>query len=133
MSRVDVIAITEKLYKKGNPTSKMDVPSMVYEIVERHFKHWLTLPERIRPEFEKYADLMTTADPISKDDAILCLSLGCKMSHRSFLGTEHIQKWKNSLSYYKDENDNVINAITFWKYRTKDIWDTGWSLYRKEK
>jgi len=35
------ISIAEKLYKKVNPHSKMDVPSSIYVTTEKWFKEWL--------------------------------------------------------------------------------------------
>lgn len=35
------ISVAEKLYKKINPHSKMDVPSSIYVTTEKWFKEWM--------------------------------------------------------------------------------------------
>jgi hypothetical protein len=37
----DYMEVAERLYRHANPESKKDVPSMVYEMVERWYKQWL--------------------------------------------------------------------------------------------
>lgn len=35
MDKNDIIQVTEKLYYEANPSTKMDVPSFAYEMVEK--------------------------------------------------------------------------------------------------
>ena len=46
------ISVAEKLYKKINPKSTMDVPSSAYELTEKWFNEWLTTNPTIIDEDE---------------------------------------------------------------------------------
>ena len=39
----DYMEVAERLYYHINPTTKMDVPSSAYEMVERWYKEWLQI------------------------------------------------------------------------------------------
>ena len=41
MNKYDVIEVSEALYYEKNPDTKMDVPSSVYETVEKWRHQWL--------------------------------------------------------------------------------------------
>ena len=40
MDENNVISVAERLYKEANPTTKMDVPSYAYEVVEKECRAW---------------------------------------------------------------------------------------------
>jgi hypothetical protein len=46
------ISVAERLYKKVNPKSTMDVPSSAYALTEKWFNEWLTTNPTIIDEEE---------------------------------------------------------------------------------
>jgi hypothetical protein len=40
MDENNVLSVAERLYKEANPTTKMDVPSYAYEVVEKDCRAW---------------------------------------------------------------------------------------------
>ena len=47
MDENNVISVAERLYKEANPTTKMDVPSYAYEVVEKEMLEWLMAKSEI--------------------------------------------------------------------------------------
>lgn len=133
MSKITDVA--EKLYKEVNPDSTMGgPPSMVYEIIEEYHKRWLQMSKSIRDEtpFEDFVRLLLQKDPLTKDQAILACSWGYKITHKTFMRNEYLKRAPKSKVHFKDEEDNVINMKQFWKYRTKAMWNTDWSIYKSK-
>ena len=69
---------------------------------------------------------------MNKNQTIILLEQGSKMSHSMFLSDEYIMRHHNSKTHYLDEAGNVIDIKQFWKYRTSHKWDKNWKVFVKK-
>ena len=63
--------------------------------------------------------------PMNKQEAIAELMAGKMIRHRYFSSDEWM---KMSEGYILFEDGNQCTPIEFWRSRTDDSWDTGWSI-----
>jgi len=68
---------------------------------------------------------------MNKNQAMVLLMKGAKVSHSMFTDSEYIMKHKSSKSHYVDEAGNVIGINDFWKWRTGPKWDKDWKVFIK--
>jgi hypothetical protein len=132
----EITDVAEKLYKEINPTSKMsEPPSMVYEIIESHYKKWRQLTSKQIKEttFEDYARVVSNRKDYTKEKALLMISWGFKMRHKTFIPFEYLERVANSKIHFKDEDGSIINMKQFWRYREQPTWNTGWTIFRPKK
>lgn len=69
---------------------------------------------------------------MNKNQAIVLLEKGSKMSHSMFTNIEYIMRHHKSKSYYLDEAGNVLDIKQFWKYRTSHKWNKDWKVFVKK-
>lgn len=75
---------------------------------------------------------MTPTTPIQllrKEEALAFLEEGKRISHRTFLAGEYIEKANEY--YYRDERGKLIRIELFWKYRREKWYMADWYLFQE--
>jgi len=72
---------------------------------------------------------------MTKDEAILAMREGKKVTHRYFTPDEFVYMDGKNISlngndlYYFFEDGVKVSATEFWKYRTDASFETDWEIY----
>jgi len=68
---------------------------------------------------------------MDKAEALKALQHGKKLTHRWFTSEEWIESVDGRASTYRFEDGCICNDAEFWKFRSDESWDNGWSIFNE--